>query len=155
VHGPGAAHRVVRELCVLRDGKSALWKKRFSPGPPPGKGVALQPPPGELQPISELPVTGAPLCPAFGRLRGWYGLGRFPATTSTARPGAAGAGREGAKSQEGAFGGKLTEASEPAAAAGRGVRTCLVASVCFWAAENCWAESSAAPPKGQPGIWGS
>lgn len=42
---------------------------------------------------------------------------------------------------------RRTEASDPAAAVCRGVRTCVIASVCFCEVKNCWAESSTAPPK--------
>ncbi len=129
--------------------------KDSPPGPPPGEGVVQSPSPEKQDPK-------APGRPSQGRRLPWRFTGLAGAEAGCAgllRPAprcgrSAGCccGRAGAEVE--AAGGRPRRRADGGAAAGGGVETaadrrgrmCRNASVCFCAAENCWAKSSTASP---------
>ncbi len=139
----------------LTRGPVAEQNKNSPPGPPPGEGVVLSPSPEEQDPE-------APGRPSQGRRLPWHFTGLAGAEAGRAaslRPApccghceGCCCGRAGAEVE--AAGGRLRRRAGGGAAAGGGVETAADrrgrmwrnASVCFCAAENCWAKSSTASP---------
>ncbi len=139
----------------LARGPVAEQNKNSPPGPPPGEGVVLSPSPEEQDPE-------APGRPSQGRRLPWHFTGLAGAEAGCAaflRPApccghceGCCCGRAGAEVE--AAGGRLRRRAGGGAAAGGGVETAADrrgrmwrnASVCFCAAENCWAKSSTASP---------
>ncbi len=162
----GLAHCHPRPLGTRRKRKLLLWSfgyrgpvaeqnKNSPPGPPPGEGVVLSPSPEEQDPE-------APGRPSQGRRLPWHFTGLagaeagraaflWPAPCCGHCEGCC-CGRAGAEVE--AAGGRLRRRAGGGAAAGGGAgdssdrrgRMWRNASVCFCAAENCWAKSSTASP---------
>ncbi len=137
-----------------RGGTKTKGNKRFSTRPSSGEGVVRPPSPEEqMLPSLGRPSQGRlPLCLPPGLAGAWMGWA-FPLRPAACRLGGGcclgWAGTEaatGGHPRRQADGGTATDVWVKAAAGCWG-RMCSIASVCFCAAENCWAKFSTTSPK--------